>query len=724
MIAPEITALRLKLRKAGFHPLPLEGKVPHISEWQQKFLTTNDEEIRNVWPGVYHLAHNTGVLAKFAPGLDIDIMDEAAAEAVEMLAREHFEERGNIHVRFGLRPKRLVVLRTDEPFAKLFCVFDDPSGKEHKIEILGDGQQYVVHGIHPDTHKPYSWFGGDLETIRCEDLPYVRREDAEQFLDSATKLLVEDFGFVLKNTNIGVHPTNGGGDPHDGGEDLRADPELIRAALTAIPNNADWERWYTIGMAVWRATGGSAEGFAAWDEWSKKSPKYNAYNTAQKWAAFFKSSPTRIGAGTIFHLANEASPDWREEYEARQGGAGAGTGGAGIGTAPAPSPLGEWNAAEDVDPPPPRAWLLGNTFCRTFLSSILGSGGVGKTALRYAQALSLATGRELTGEHVFQRCRVLIVSLEDDAHELRRRIRAVRLKYDIPLSELDGWLWLSAPGAKAGKLMVMDKRGRAVPGDLGANLEAVIVAHSIDFMMLDPFIKTHSIEENANSAIDDAAQQLTDLATKYNIAVDAPHHMRKGLMTPGDADSGRGASAYIDAARLVYTCLPMSENVAKAFDISQEDRRDFIRVDSGKPNIARRNGNAKWFHLIGVPLNNATTLYRSGDEVQTVEPWEPPSAWAGTTSIGLNAILSDIDAGLTDEDGMPTGQRYSNAPNATDRAVWPVVQKHYPGKKEAQCREIIHAWLNTGLLCAKKYNDPVEYKERSGLYVDNSKRPS
>jgi hypothetical protein len=86
--------------------------------------------------------------------------------------------------------------------------------------------------------------------------------------------------------------------------------------------------------------------------------------------------------------------------------------------------LGEWNAALDIDPPPPRGWLLGNTFCRKFLSSLIGAGGSGKTALRYAQALALATGRsDITGEQVFERCRVLIVSLEDDADELRRRIR-------------------------------------------------------------------------------------------------------------------------------------------------------------------------------------------------------------------------------------------------------------------------------------------------------------
>ncbi len=86
--------------------------------------------------------------------------------------------------------------------------------------------------------------------------------------------------------------------------------------------------------------------------------------------------------------------------------------------------------------PPPRGWLLGNTFCRRFLSSLIRDGGVGKTAVRYAQALALATGRDLTGEHVFQRARVLIISLEDDADELRRRVLAARLHFNIPASDL------------------------------------------------------------------------------------------------------------------------------------------------------------------------------------------------------------------------------------------------------------------------------------------------
>ena len=68
--------------------------------------------------------------------------------------------------------------------------------------------------------------------------------------------------------------------------------------------------------------------------------------------------------------------------------------------------LAVWNAGRDVELPPPRGWLLGNSFCRRLLSSLLGTGGVGKSALRVLQALALASNRNLTGEHIFQRTRV------------------------------------------------------------------------------------------------------------------------------------------------------------------------------------------------------------------------------------------------------------------------------------------------------------------------------
>src|SRR5262249_49964580 len=94
-------------------------------------------------------------------------------------------------------------------------------------------------------------------------------------------------------------------------------------------------------------------------------------------------------------------------------------------------PLALRDIADMPDYIAPRGWLLGNVFCRRFCSSLLADGGVGKTALRIAQFLSLASGRSLTGEHVFQRCRVILISLEDDTEELDRRLMAAMKFHEI-----------------------------------------------------------------------------------------------------------------------------------------------------------------------------------------------------------------------------------------------------------------------------------------------------
>jgi hypothetical protein len=380
--------------------------------------------------------------------------------------------------------------------------------------------------------------------------------------------------------------------------------------------------------------------------------------------------------------------------------------------------LGEWDAGDDTAMPPPRGWLLGNIFARKFMSSLLADGGVGKTALRYAQLLSLAIGQSLTGDHVFQRCRVLIISLEDGADELRRRILALRLHYKIDLSELKGWLFLASPGASAGKLMSADKSGRLIRGAMADNLEAVILARGIDIVSIDPFVKSHSVEENSNNNIDEVVQVLTDLSDKHNIAVDSPHHTSKGTADPGNASRGRGASAMKDGARLVYTLAPMSPEEAKAFGLTEEERRSLIRMDSGKVNIAPPLRAAKWYRLVGVSLGNETDLYPSGDHVQAVEPWIPPDTWAGLSHHLLNQILTAIDAGLDD------GSRYTDAPNAGNRAAWRVVVEHAPGKSEMQAREVIKTWVKNEVLVLREYHNPVTRKLAKGFHLDTTKRPS
>jgi hypothetical protein len=69
-------------------------------------------------------------------------------------------------------------------------------------------------------------------------------------------------------------------------------------------------------MAIYAATGDHEDGFRLFDDWSKKWPEYDAENTRKKRDQYETSPPTEIGAGTLFHLANEASPGWRLRPEA------------------------------------------------------------------------------------------------------------------------------------------------------------------------------------------------------------------------------------------------------------------------------------------------------------------------------------------------------------------------------------------------------------------------
>jgi hypothetical protein len=375
---------------------------------------------------------------------------------------------------------------------------------------------------------------------------------------------------------------------------------------------------------------------------------------------------------------------------------------------PPPGPI---DAGEDDAPIPPRGWLLGNTFCRGFISGLLSHGGAGKTALRLTQAFALATGRPLTGEHVFQRCRVLIVCLEDSLDELRRRVRAARLHHDITADELRGWLYLWAPAG----LKIAEQRdgSRTVaPGELEQQIRAFIAERKIDLVIIDPLVKTHTAEENDNTAIDAVCCILARLAADMDCAIDVPHHERKaGSPEAGDASRGRGATSFRDAARLLYTLTPMTEAERDQFGLAEADRRSLIRVDSAKVNIAPPSIEAQWFRIVGVALGNETDLYPHGDTVPTVERWHPPDLWRELPIATANAILDQV------ERGPGEGRRYSPAKQAEDRAAWRVVQDHCPIFTEKQCQAVILTWLKTGMLEGRDYDDPILRKERKGLFV-------
>jgi AAA domain len=175
--------------------------------------------------------------------------------------------------------------------------------------------------------------------------------------------------------------------------------------------------------------------------------------------------------------------------------------------------------------PSPRQWLLGNAFCRKYLSGLIGTGGTGKTAYRHAQYMALATGLQLTGEHVFERVRILFLSFEDDEEELHRRLYALAKFFDIDPKLYDGWLFFLPPERMRGlKLAIQDKRGKVVTGGLESALRAAITELDIGLIGLDPLIKAHAVDENDNVTMDKVVSLVTQMVRlRYRGRPNAPH---------------------------------------------------------------------------------------------------------------------------------------------------------------------------------------------------------
>src|SRR5262249_41193971 len=151
-------------------PIPLIGKRPANAEWQSD--VAPDEAEVTSWKTICPSAFNTGILAKWTPAVDIDVMDGMIANSIADCAAELVDESGWLLVRFGRHPKRAILFRTDKPFDKIRTPdFTSLDGVTHHVEILCDGQQLAAFGRHPDTGNEYEWPQGVPGDIKHCDLP-------------------------------------------------------------------------------------------------------------------------------------------------------------------------------------------------------------------------------------------------------------------------------------------------------------------------------------------------------------------------------------------------------------------------------------------------------------------------------------------------------------------------------------------------------------------------
>lgn len=300
-------ALRLKSRGYIVVPIQRGYKGPHgehAKAWQHQ--DPSEEQLRLLDEGEFRDG-NVGINTRFTPAIDIDCYDDEVSSAMEAWLAEKY---GDVCVRVGLWPKRLVVFRTSTPFRKMFASYSD--GKTtHKIEVLGQGQQFVAYGIHPDTKKPYTWTSLDEPLgTNAGDLPTLTHEDAQSAIEQFC-VLCEDRGWKKLSSTMGGVVREGGEADLDGIKPILAlTHDKIVETLDLLPNDeADYDDWLAVGCALHHQFQGEQEGLELWHEWGSRSGKYSATDTNRRWRSF-GHGPGTVTFATLLYRANE--------YKARQ----------------------------------------------------------------------------------------------------------------------------------------------------------------------------------------------------------------------------------------------------------------------------------------------------------------------------------------------------------------------------------------------------------------------
>jgi putative DNA primase/helicase len=287
----ETTAIRLRLVELGYEPTADKGKAAAVSGWQSVRVT--DAEVRR-WAAVYPQATNTGIRTKLSPAIDIDVLDEGVAGKLERMALDVIGD--DTLRRVGLAPKRLLLFRADVPFRKASTPDFMCGDVKHSVEVLADGQKFTAFGIHPDTRREYSWNSDPLGMPRSY-LPILTAAQADTIVTEAARMM-SAAGWIAKGSGTRAEGYASGGSAP------RSPLACLTECVGAIPNNDEtWGDWARVGLAIYDASGGSDEGFAVFDAWSRNSSKYREQETRHKWLGFHRSPPNRVGAGTLVHLA-------------------------------------------------------------------------------------------------------------------------------------------------------------------------------------------------------------------------------------------------------------------------------------------------------------------------------------------------------------------------------------------------------------------------------------
>jgi hypothetical protein len=362
---------------------------------------------------------------------------------------------------------------------------------------------------------------------------------------------------------------------------------------------------------------------------------------------------------------------------------------------------------------PLRDWIYGKYLLRGIVSMTIASGAVGKTSLKIVEALALATGRPLLGVDVPKPCRVWLFNLEDSVLELRRRVSAAMMHYNIKQEDIADRLLIDAE--KSLIITETNREGTKMKVPVVNALVDAIQARKIDVLTVDPFISSHDAPENDNGAMDLVMKSgWIQVSRLGDCSVNMCHHTTKVDAGTATAMSGRGGGAVVAAARSVQVLNNMTpEDAVKA---GLESPVGYFNATYDKENNAPKSSSKEWYRFADVSLGNGgkgNLAQLKSDKVGVVTRWDWPSNASFTEDVTgeqLQAIKNWLKIGQHRKDAQCkdwAGYAVGKVLNlGTSKDTMEDHDRH-------RIKRMLDTWLKDGIL--KEYTEKVDRTYRPFL---------
>lgn len=517
------------------------GKVPGVKGedglWRSFNWTARETRYADLL-GWHNMGAGVGIrLGRGLVAIDIDSLDADLANTCAVAATDMLGQSPN---RVGNAPKRLKLYRIDSEIPYRKVEFQGGA-----VELLTEGKQFVAHGIHPATGRPYEWPSG---VPAYDDLPAVTHAQLDAYFDHLASVLpaaeqhVEGPAVARKDIDQAT---------------LQGDLDMVRRAVRAIPNDYPDRRDYiNVGTAIKAALPDHPdEALDLFLEWADTWPgNENGKNDPDVVEADWQRmhAPFEIGAGFLYHIARRhgdgsfsPAESWFKSSDEiclnafeRQMAAEEAAG-------PQPEAIAFFDPADawTDDDPPPRQWEVAGMIPRGEVTLLYGEGGVGKTLLAHQYAICAAAGVKWLGQET-RPARVMGVFCEDDEMELRRRHVAIRRLLNVS-DPLRGRLRLVSRRGKD-NILAHWPRGDFKLSDFYYQLAGEIAAWRPDVVILDTLADIYGGSEIDRAQVNRFVKQvLGSLVEPVGASCLVLGHPSVG----GRAEGRSGSTAWSNAAR-------------------------------------------------------------------------------------------------------------------------------------------------------------------------------